>query len=408
MPTFVVYGIPDRDCTGGFSGGGLPADGVRPVGAGDRRRRRRGSERAVVVVEPDALASALECDRREERVRLIADAVDRLRGGGRHDVRRRRPLALGRRRVRWRRLLEQVGVDDVRGFATNVSNYQTDDGRAGLRRARSASCSAARTSSSTAAATATARPTSGATRPAAPSASSPARRPRATSAHLDAYVWVKPAGESDGECNGGPAAGRVLAGAGAGDGGLVRLVRSRRARRAPSGGTGANRVVSLRPMQPGNDWVAVIIEDDPDVRDLIDIVLTQSGFRTVVTENGPEGVEAVRQHNPLITTLDVNMPGMDGFAVAKPAARVQQHLPDHDHRARRRDRRRAGLRGRRRRLPGQAVPAARAPRPRRLDAAPPAHPVRCAGRVGRRRGRRRRSPPPRRGRSRGPPRPPGT
>src|SRR6478736_7921410 len=70
-------------------------------------------------------------------------------------------------------------------------------------------------------------------------------------------------------------------------------------------------------MEPGNQWVAVIIEDDPDVRDLIDIVLTQSGFTTVVTENGSEGVEAVRKHNPLITTLDVNMPGMDGFAVAK-------------------------------------------------------------------------------------------
>ena len=70
-------------------------------------------------------------------------------------------------------------------------------------------------------------------------------------------------------------------------------------------------------MEPGNQWVAVIIEDDPDVRDLIDIVLTQSGFTTVVTENGSDGVEAVRKHNPLITTLDVNMPGMDGFAVAK-------------------------------------------------------------------------------------------
>jgi two-component system OmpR family response regulator len=70
-------------------------------------------------------------------------------------------------------------------------------------------------------------------------------------------------------------------------------------------------------MAVGTDWVAVIVEDDPDVRDLIDIVLTQSGFRTVVTEDGPAGVEAVRTHNPLITTLDVNMPGMDGFAVAK-------------------------------------------------------------------------------------------
>ncbi|MBM7509349.1 response regulator transcription factor [Nocardioides sp. 31GB23] len=64
-------------------------------------------------------------------------------------------------------------------------------------------------------------------------------------------------------------------------------------------------------------WTAVIVEDDPDVRDLIDIVLTQSGFQTVLAEDGPSGVEAVRRHDPLITTLDVNMPGMDGFAVAK-------------------------------------------------------------------------------------------
>lgn len=64
-------------------------------------------------------------------------------------------------------------------------------------------------------------------------------------------------------------------------------------------------------------WTAVIVEDDPDVRDLIDIVLTQSGFQTFLAEDGPSGVEAVRRHDPLITTLDVNMPGMDGFAVAK-------------------------------------------------------------------------------------------
>ena len=67
----------------------------------------------------------------------------------------------------------------------------------------------------------------------------------------------------------------------------------------------------------GADWTAVIIEDDPDVRDLIDLVLSQPGFRTVLAEDGLEGVDAVRRHNPLITTLDVNMPGMDGFAVAK-------------------------------------------------------------------------------------------
>ena len=70
-------------------------------------------------------------------------------------------------------------------------------------------------------------------------------------------------------------------------------------------------------MSAEDEWTAVIIEDDEDVRDLINIVLTQSGFRTIVAENGQEGVEAVKAHDPLITTLDVNMPGMDGFAVAK-------------------------------------------------------------------------------------------
>lgn len=70
-------------------------------------------------------------------------------------------------------------------------------------------------------------------------------------------------------------------------------------------------------MDSESDWNAVIIEDDPDVRDLIDIVLTQSGFTTFLASNGQDGVDAVRANNPLITTLDVNMPGMDGFAVAK-------------------------------------------------------------------------------------------
>src|SRR5690606_6845319 len=76
-------------------------------------------------------------------------------------------------------------------------------------------------------------------------------------------------------------------------------------------------VVRVDAMDPAEAWVAVIIEDEPDVRMLLDTVLTQSGFRTVVATDGPEGIEAVRAHNPLLTTLDVNMPGMDGFAVAK-------------------------------------------------------------------------------------------
>ncbi|KFF58921.1 chemotaxis protein CheY [Cryobacterium sp. MLB-32] len=63
--------------------------------------------------------------------------------------------------------------------------------------------------------------------------------------------------------------------------------------------------------------VAVIIEDDPDIRDLLEAVLTQAGFETIPTGNGLDGVRAVREHNPVVTTLDVSMPGIDGFETAR-------------------------------------------------------------------------------------------
>ena len=62
---------------------------------------------------------------------------------------------------------------------------------------------------------------------------------------------------------------------------------------------------------------AVVIEDDADTSVLIDMVLTQSGFTVVTASDGLAGIEAVRNYDPLLTTLDVQMPGMDGFAVAK-------------------------------------------------------------------------------------------
>lgn len=63
--------------------------------------------------------------------------------------------------------------------------------------------------------------------------------------------------------------------------------------------------------------VAVVIEDDLDIRYLLEQVLTQAGFSTVSTGNGEDGVRAVLAHEPLITTLDVSLPGIDGFEVAR-------------------------------------------------------------------------------------------
>lgn len=62
---------------------------------------------------------------------------------------------------------------------------------------------------------------------------------------------------------------------------------------------------------------AVIVDDDADIRGLLDRVLTQSGFETVLAENAVDGVAAVEDTDPVITVLDVAMPGMDGIAAAR-------------------------------------------------------------------------------------------
>lgn len=208
VPTFVVYGIPDRDCTGGFSGGGLTADQYGPwvQEIADAVDAAAPSVPVVAVVEPDALASAIECDRREERVRLIDDAVTRLADagvttyldGGHSNWIEPQRLAP---------LLRKAGVERSRGFATNVSNYQTDDDERTYAEQLSGLLDGAHYIIDTG------RNGNGSTdewcNPTGRAyGTDPAPAPQGDAEHLDASAWVKPPGESDGECGGGPPAGR--------------------------------------------------------------------------------------------------------------------------------------------------------------------------------------------------------
>jgi len=63
--------------------------------------------------------------------------------------------------------------------------------------------------------------------------------------------------------------------------------------------------------------VAVVIEDEPDIRSLLADVLEQAGFAVHTAGTGLDGVRLVSEVDPLVTTLDVNMPGMDGFETAR-------------------------------------------------------------------------------------------
>ncbi|MCR2763279.1 response regulator transcription factor [Microbacterium sp. zg.B48] len=62
---------------------------------------------------------------------------------------------------------------------------------------------------------------------------------------------------------------------------------------------------------------AVIIEDDPEIRELVVEVFESAGLRTIAVDNGIDGVEAVRTHDPSVTTLDINMNGIDGLETAR-------------------------------------------------------------------------------------------
>ncbi len=62
---------------------------------------------------------------------------------------------------------------------------------------------------------------------------------------------------------------------------------------------------------------AVVIEDDPDIQTLLVDVFDAAGFRTITADNGLDGVRAVEEHQPIITTLDINLPGIDGFEAAR-------------------------------------------------------------------------------------------
>jgi DNA-binding response OmpR family regulator len=70
-------------------------------------------------------------------------------------------------------------------------------------------------------------------------------------------------------------------------------------------------------MPAGEERVAVIIEDDADIRHLLEAILDQAGFRCYAVETGADGIQAIRDHAPILTTLDVSLPGIDGFEVAR-------------------------------------------------------------------------------------------
>jgi signal transduction histidine kinase/DNA-binding response OmpR family regulator len=59
----------------------------------------------------------------------------------------------------------------------------------------------------------------------------------------------------------------------------------------------------------------LVIDDEPAARDLVQRMLTKEGYQVESAASGQEGLALARRNHPAAITLDVLMPGMDGWAV---------------------------------------------------------------------------------------------
>ncbi len=61
--------------------------------------------------------------------------------------------------------------------------------------------------------------------------------------------------------------------------------------------------------------LVLVIEDDPDATALLSETLARAGYRVRTAEDGATGLRLARELDPVAVTLDVMMPGMDGWRV---------------------------------------------------------------------------------------------
>jgi DNA-binding response OmpR family regulator len=61
--------------------------------------------------------------------------------------------------------------------------------------------------------------------------------------------------------------------------------------------------------------VALIAEDDRDIRELVSAKLTAAGYQVLAYSNGPAALAATHQHRPDVALLDVMMPGISGIEI---------------------------------------------------------------------------------------------
>ncbi|ATG53775.1 hypothetical protein CFK41_02515 [Brachybacterium ginsengisoli] len=64
---------------------------------------------------------------------------------------------------------------------------------------------------------------------------------------------------------------------------------------------------------------ALVIEDDDDIRRLLEVVLGQAGYRVSAAANGADGLEALEAQSPDLLLVDVGLSDIEGYEVVRRA-----------------------------------------------------------------------------------------
>jgi endoglucanase len=207
LPVLVAYNIPQRDCGSHSAGGAANADAYRKWIA--EFARGISNRNAIVILEPDALASTkcLSAAARAERFALLKHATQTLRAANAFvyiDAGHAQWLSAADAAAR----LREAGVEHANGFSLNVSNYignaeNTQYGQAisRLTGGKHFVIDTSRNGMGGNGEWCNAQGRALGTRPTT----------NTSNALIDAFLWVKKPGESDGRCNGGPNAGQFWA-----------------------------------------------------------------------------------------------------------------------------------------------------------------------------------------------------
>lgn len=61
----------------------------------------------------------------------------------------------------------------------------------------------------------------------------------------------------------------------------------------------------------------LIVEDNPDANEMYKMLIELSGHEVLVAENGARGLEMLKSARPDIALVDIGLPGMDGYEIAR-------------------------------------------------------------------------------------------